>query len=102
MKFYEEITRTYENGVKIKYEVIEFDTIYIHSITSMSCKNGNGTESMKLFLEEFKNKNIYLFSTNELGVDKKVLDVWYEKLGFIKNETDVLPYNVTHCKGKFN
>lgn len=100
MNFYEEITRRYVNGFVIKYEVLNSDNIYIHSVYSRNCKRGKGTESMRMFLEEFSNKNIYLFSTDEMGTEKSILDKWYERLGFKLSKEDSLPYNVTHCKLK--
>lgn len=100
MDFYEEVTRVYDKGVKIVYENIGFEIIYIHSIISNFPKRKYGTVAMESFLEEFKSKDIYIFSTDELGVKREVLDSWYERLGFIKDNNKELPYNVTHCKFK--
>ena len=102
MNWHEEIRRGYDNGVAITYESIDEENLYIHSITSMNKMNGIGTETFINFLNEFKGKNIYIFSSDELGTDKKILDKWYKKLGFIVCSNDIggIPYNCTHVKVK--
>lgn len=96
MYFTEEITRRYSNMVKIVYEIIDEHRVYIHSIISNNQQQGNGTQALQSFIEEYSNREIYLYSSNELGVEKNILDDWYCKLGFEQcNRTD-LPYNVTH------
>jgi hypothetical protein len=95
----EEIKRTYDNGVTIVYEDLGNNSIYIHSIFSLIKRQGNANITLNAFLDEFKTKNIFLFSSSELGTDKQTLDTWYEKFGFIKTENrNSIPYNVTHVK----
>jgi hypothetical protein len=95
----EEIKRLYNNGVTIIYEIIDKDNIYLHSINSICKKKGYGTETLNNFIKEFEEKNIYIFSSSELGTDRELLNNWYEKLGFIRTENlDHIPYNITHFK----
>lgn len=96
MYFTEEITRNYSNMVKIVYEIIDEHRVYIHSIISNIQRQGNATQALQSFLEEYSNSEIYLYASNELGTSKEVLDIWYKKLGFEEIECNDLPYNVTH------
>lgn len=101
LSLHEEIKRVYNNLVTIQYEIDGGD-IYIHSIISIMKRQGNATEALKEFLEEFKGYDIYIFSSSELGTDKSILDKWYETFGFIKCNKKNLLYNVTHVKNKCN
>jgi hypothetical protein len=97
LTFFEEIERVYSNGVTIKYERLNENDIFLHTIKSNIRMQGNATTALKAFLDEFKTFNIYIFSSSELGTDKNILDKWYEKLGFIKTKNQKhIPYNITH------
>lgn len=96
MDFYETITRSYGNGVKIEYEFLSEKQLYIHSIESHIKNCGNGTEALKQFIQTFSGFDIYIYSSDELGTDREVLDRWYCSLGFIKCNNRNLKYNVTH------
>lgn len=99
LKYNEIVSRNYSNGVHIQYDEIGNNNIYIILVKSDFKVQGNGTISLTAFLEDFKDKNIYLFATSELGTDIKVLNHWYEKLGFIKSRNvSYVPYNVSHVK----
>lgn len=99
LTYSEIITRNYNNNVTIKYEIINNYDIYIVAINSSFKQQGNATKSLNLFLEEFSNKNIYLFASSENGTDLKILNKWYESLGFDKcKNLSYIPYNISHCK----
>lgn len=97
-QYYEEITRHYSNGVKITYEKIDDNNLYISTIINSSIKrNGCATESLKTLIDENSNKNIYIFASSELGINYKILNKWYEKIGFVKaSNISNIPYNITH------
>ncbi len=98
MNFYEKIIRQYSNRVSIMYEVIDENNIYINSILSVHKRKGYANDSMRQFINEHKDKNIFLFSSSELGTDRSILDKWYKHLGFEEHENvDYIPYNVTHA-----
>lgn len=82
MRHIEKIIRTYENMVVIEYEYIDASNIYIRNIKSSFKQEGNGTEALQDFITDFKDCNIYLCATDEHGTDKKILNRWYEKIGF--------------------
>ena len=97
MKFYEKITRLYSNNVSIIYEIID-NNIYIHSIISLNRKRGFASDALREFINDFKDKNIYLYASSELGTDIDILNAWYEKIGFIKYKNiSFIPYNITHA-----
>jgi hypothetical protein len=99
LSFYEELKRVYSNRVTIIYEHINDESLYLHSIISTRRREGNADEALNDFLEEFKTKNVYVFSSSELGFDKAILDKWYEKLGFMEaKNSNQIPYNITHVK----
>lgn len=98
LKYNEEIVRTYSNFVTITYEYIDNATIYINLIRSDIPNKGNGTQAMNQFLYENKEYNIYIFSSNELGTAKEILDKWYKSLGFVECDNINFKYNVTHVK----
>lgn len=96
MAFYEMIVRSYANGVRIEYEFLSEKVLYIHFIESHLKKRGNGTEALKHFIHTFSGFDIYIYSSDELGTDKEVLDRWYSSLGFLECNNRNLKYNVTH------
>lgn len=96
MYFYEEHTRIYNNMVKIVYEIMDDRKVYIHSIVSTQTRKGHATNALKCFIEDFKEYEILLFSSNELGADKEFLDKWYIKLGFEEYDDTNCNYNITH------
>lgn len=97
MEYYETITRSYVNGVRIGYEFLSEKEIYIHSVESRIKKCGNGTDAMQHFIQSFSGYNIYLYSSDELGTGREILDKWYSRLGFLDCDRKDLKYNVTHC-----
>ncbi|NFH01595.1 hypothetical protein FC831_15230 [Clostridium botulinum] len=98
MNYYEEIVRHYSNGVKIVYEILDNENIYISSIISINKKQGRATESLNVFIKDFKDYNLFIFATNELGTNREILYKWYKRLGFKEyNNIDYIPYNVTHA-----
>ena len=97
MEYYEITTRSYANGVEVGYEFLSEKEVYIHSIESHLKKCGNGTDAMKHFIQSFSGFNIYLYSSDELGTGREILDKWYSSMGFLDCDRKDLKYNVTHC-----
>ena len=99
LTYYENIIRTYNNLVTINYEFVD-NYIFLDSIVASIKKDGRGTEALVSFLEDFKQYDIYIFCSNELGTDAGILDKWYQSLGFEKCSHKNMKYNVTHVKRK--
>ncbi len=72
--------------------------IYIMNITSKYSQQGIGTKVLKEFINDYKNNNIYLFSSGEFDVDTEILNKWYSKLGFVKTNINIadIPYKCSH------
>ena len=83
LSYLEQITRKYNNGVVIDYSKEEEKKyIYVHKIESVLQQKGYGTKSFQDFLKDYEDYDIYVYTSYEWGVDIRILDDWYAKLGF--------------------
>ena len=83
--------KTNIDGMDIRYSYCSLG-IYIESmfLEEQERNKGIGTKALKEFISRNTEYNIYLFASGEHGVNTKILEKWYSKIGFVRKNINIL------------